>query len=243
MAIILETRQLTKRFGELAAVKDLSFQVEEGQIFGIAGPNGAGKTTLFNVISGVYTGTGGILFQGRPIHGRRPHQICRMGLTRTFQTPAVFSSLTVYQNVLVGAHFGDPGSSGFATEDDNIRDVIQMVGLTGKEDVTATHLSLFDKKMTMLGAALATRPRLLMLDEPIGGLSPIEIERSVETFTRIRQELGVTLVVIEHLMKFLMSFSDTMMILHNGENICIGTPAEVACHRQVVDVYLGADYA
>lgn len=239
MPVILETRQITKRFGELIAVKDLSFSVKEKEIFGIAGPNGAGKTTLFNLITGFYTGSGEIYFQGARIDRLRPFQVCHRGIARTFQIPSVFSTLSVYDNVRVGAHFGNKNPD----KHEVIRDILDFIGLTGKQDIEARHLSLFDKKLTMLAAALATEPKLLMLDEPIGGLSPTEINKSVEIFKRINQELGITLIIIEHLMKVLMGISHRMMILHNGENICIGSPEEVAQDKQVIEVYLGAEYA
>lgn len=239
MSVILEVKQLTKHFGELAAVNNLSFEVEKGEIFGIAGPNGAGKTTLFNVISGVYSGTGEIIFEGQHINGLRPYQICHKGLVRTFQIPTVFSTMTLYDNVRVGAHFGNHSQD----EDEIVRDTLDFVGLKGKENVEVRHLSLYDKKLTMLAAVLATRPRLLMLDEPIAGLSPWEIQQSVSLFKRINQEFGVTLVVIEHLMKVLMGVSQRLMILHNGEKISIGSPEEVAKDKKVIEVYLGAEYA
>lgn len=239
MAAILEVRGLTKRFGELAAVNNLSFEVEKGEIFGIAGPNGAGKTTLFNVISGIYSGTGEVIFEGRRINGLRPFQICRLGLVRTFQIPTLFSTLSVYDNVRVGAHFGTDRHN----EEEVIRDALDIVGLSGKETVEARHLCLFDKKLTMLAAALATQPRLLMLDEPVGGLSPTEIQQSITLFRRVNQEMGITLIVIEHLMSVLMGISNRLMILHNGEKISFGSPEEVAKDKQVIEVYLGAEYA
>ncbi len=239
MATILEARHLTKRFGELAAVNDLSFEVEEGEIFGIAGPNGAGKTTLFNVISGVYSGSGEIIFDGQHLNRLRPYQVCRKGLARTFQIPTVFSTLTVYQNVRIGAHFGNRSKH----KEKVIEQVLDFVGLKEKEGAKAEALRLFDKKLLMVAAALATGPRLLMLDEPVGGLSPSEIEQSVALFRRINEELGITLIVIEHLMKVLMGISQRMMIIHNGQKISTGTPEAVANDEQVIEVYLGAEYA
>jgi len=240
MPAILEVRQVTKRFGQLAAVNNLSFEVEEGEVFGIAGPNGAGKTTLFNLISGLYSGEGEIIFEGQRINGLRPYQICRKGLVRTFQIPTVFSTMSVYDNVRVGAHFGSDYRD---DEDSIIRNVLDLVGLKGKESVEAKHLSLFDKKLTMLAATLATHPRLLMLDEPIAGLSPLEIQQSVALFKKINKELGITLIVIEHLMNVLMEISHRLMILHNGEKISIGSPEEVAKDKRVIEVYLGAERA
>lgn len=239
MPNILETKEVTKRFGQLAAVKDLSFEVEEKEIFGIAGPNGAGKTTLFNVITGNYPAVGEIYFLGKRIDRLRPFQICLLGIARTFQIPSVFSTLTVYDNIRIGAHFGNH----IRDEKHTIQEVLQFVGLSDKQNTLSKHLSLFDKKLTMVGAALATHPKLLMLDEPIGGLSPWEIKLSIDLFKRINHELGITLIVIEHLMKFLMELSNRMMILYNGQKICVGLPEEVAQDKQVVDVYLGADYA
>jgi len=239
MPNILETKQVTKRFGELAAVKDLSFEVEGGEIFGIAGPNGAGKTTLFNVISGNYSASGEIYFLGERIDRLRPFQVCLKGVARTFQIPSVFSTLTVYDNIRVGAHFGNHVKD----EKNIIKEVLQFVGLSEKRNILTKHLPLFDKKLTMVAAALATHPKLLMLDEPIGGLSPWEIKQSIDLFKRINRELGITLIVIEHLMKVLMEISKRMMILHNGEKIRIGIPEEVAKDKQVIEVYLGADYA
>lgn len=239
MPNILETKEITKRFGQLAAVKDLSFEVEEKEIFGIAGPNGAGKTTLFNVINGNYSATGEILFLGKRIDRLRPYQVCLRGIARTFQIPSVFSTLTVYDNIRVGAHFGNHERD----EKNTINEILQFIGLSEKKNTLSKHLSLFDKKITMVGAALATHPRLLMLDEPIGGLSPWEIRQSIDLFKRINKELGITLIVIEHLMKFLMELSNRMMILHNGQKICVGLPEEVSKDKQVIDVYLGAEYA
>ena len=239
MATILEGQHITKRFGQLAAVDDLSFRVEEGEIFGIAGPNGAGKTTLFNVLSGVYSGSGEIVFDGHQINRLRPYQICRRGLARTFQITTVFSTLTVYENVKVGAYFGNTA----ANTEETIKQALAFVGLKGRENTVAGRLRLFEKKLTMVAAALATGPRLLMLDEPVGGLSPAEIEQSMALFRRINGELGITLIVIEHLMKVLMGISQRMMIIHNGRKIRTGTPEEVANDKQVIEVYLGAEYA
>lgn len=239
MTTILEGQHITKRFGQLAAVDDLSFKVEEGEIFGIAGPNGAGKTTLFNVLSGVYSGSGEIVFDGHQINRLRPYQICRRGLARTFQITTVFSTLTVYENVKVGAYFGNTA----ANTEETIKQALAFVGLKGRENTVAGRLRLFEKKLTMVAAALATGPRLLMLDEPVGGLSPAEIEQSMALFRRINGELGITLIVIEHLMKVLMGISQRMMIIHNGRKIRTGTPEEVANDKQVIEVYLGAEYA
>jgi branched-chain amino acid transport system ATP-binding protein len=236
MTEILKVNQITKHFGELTAIKDLSFEVEEQEIFGIAGPNGAGKTTLFNVITGFYRSSGDIIFDGRSIRGLRPHQICRRGICRTFQIPQLFLTLPVVQNVKVGAHFGIRTHQ---DERERIREAIGLVGLQGKEDVIAANLNLYDKKLTMIAAAVATKPKLLLLDEPVGGLSPTESRQFITLIQQINQELGLTIVVIEHLMKVLTEISQRLMILHNGEKICIGPPQGVTKDKRVIEIYLG----
>lgn len=234
---ILEVKNVTQRFGELAAVKDLSFEVAEGEIFGIAGPNGAGKSTLFNSITGFYRYTGDIIFDGKSIAGLRPHQVCHRGLARTFQIPQLFLTMTVLDNLKVGAHFSKRPEW---DESRNIREVIEFLELTGKENIITSHLNLYDKKLTMLGNALVTRPKLLMVDEPIGGLSPTETKDFMAIFKRINQEWGITMIIIEHLMKVLTELSARMMIIHNGSKIILGLPEEVCCDQKVIDIYLGS---
>ena len=237
---MLEVKSVTKHFGHLAAVNNLSFEVEEGEIFGIAGPNGAGKTTLFNLIAGTYPCSGEIVFRGERINGLRPHRICEKGVARTFQVPLVFSSLTVYQNVETGVHFGNQE---LEDEEKSVSETLEFVGLKAKADIEARHLRLFDKKMTMLAAALATKPKLLLVDEPAGGLNPAEIKQTISLFRQINEELGITVIVIEHLMKVLMGISQKLMILNEGEKICTGSPEIVAKDSRVIEVYLGAHYA
>ncbi|MBW2056155.1 MAG: ATP-binding cassette domain-containing protein [Deltaproteobacteria bacterium] len=224
------------RFGNLLALNSVSFDVAEGEVFGIAGPNGAGKTTLFNVITGFYRGTGKILFGGGEIQGLQPHQICHRGIARTFQLPNIFASLTVYQNIRFGAHFGNPGSP---TKDKEIEEILELTELEEKRDLRTRSIDLFAKKKTMLASAVATKPKLLLLDEPIGGLNPDEIDHFLNLIGRVRVELGVTFMIIEHLMEYLMELSDRLMILDFGEKICIGTPSTVARDKRVVEVYLG----
>ena len=233
---ILQVNNVTQCFGQLVAVKDLSFEVEKGEIFGIAGPNGAGKTTLFNLVTGFYRGSGDIIFDGRSIRGLRPHQICHRGIASTFQIPELFLTLPIVENVKVGVHFGGRGAH---DERECINEAISFVGLQGKENVIAANLNLFDKKLTMLAAALATKPKLLLLDEPISGLSPTEAREYMTLIQRTKKELGLTIIVIEHLMKVLTEISQRLMILHNGEKICIGPPKEVTKDKRVIEVYLG----
>ena len=233
---ILQVTKVTKSFGELTAVKDLSFEVEKGEIFGIAGPNGAGKSTLFNVITGFYQGSGDIVFDNVNIARFKPYQICQKGIARTFQIPQLFFTMPVVKNVKVGAHFGVRGAH---DERERINEAINFVGLQGKENIIAANLNLFDKRLTMLAAALATKPKLLLLDEPIGGLSPTEVNQSMTLFQKINKELGLTIIIIEHLMKVLTELSQRLLILQNGERICIGAPQEVTKDKRVIEVYLG----
>jgi len=233
--VILQVEKANKRFGELVAVKDVSFEVEKGEIFGIAGPNGSGKTTLFNLISGMLRGSGNIVLDNQNISGLRPDQICQKGIARTFQIPVVFPTLTVSRNVEVGAYFGTQGTQ---REKGIINEVINFVGLQGKENVVAAGIDLFSKKMTMLAAALATKPKLLLLDEVVAGLSPTETSQFVELVGKINRELGITIMVIEHLMKVLTEICQRLMIIHYGEQICIGPPKEVTENSRVREIYL-----
>jgi len=233
--VILHVEKAHKHFGELVAVKDVSFEVEKGEIFGIAGPNGSGKTTLFNLISGMLRGSGNIVFDNQNISGLRPDQICQKGIARTFQIPVVFPTLTVSRNVEVGAYFGTQGTQ---REKGIINEVINFVGLQGKENVVAAGIDLFSKKMTMLAAALATKPKLLLLDEVVAGLSPTETSQFVELVGKINRELGITIMVIEHLMKVLTEICQRLMIIHYGEQICIGPPKEVTENSRVREIYL-----
>ena len=235
---ILEVKHITQQFGELRAVDDVTFDVEEGEIFGIAGPNGAGKSTLFNMITGFYHYTGEILFQKENIIKLRPHQICHKGIARTFQIPQLFLTLPVYENLKVGAHFGARADNGHDEEQD-IKDVVELLELNGKEHIISSHLSLYDKKLTMLGVAMATKPKLLLIDEPIGGLSPMETKQFMELVQKINKELGLTIIIIEHLMTVLTALSNRMMIIENGRRIALDTPEKVCCDERVIEVYLG----
>ena len=215
----------------------LSFQVKKGEILGIAGPNGAGKTTLFNVITCFYHGSGEIIFDNHRIDRLRPDQIALLGIARTFQIPQLFDSMTIGQNVEVGAHFGARGSK---NEEKIIGESLSFVGLSGKGEIPVAKLKLFDKKLTMIAAALATKPKLLLLDEPIAGLSPLEAEKFVEIIKKINTELDATSIIIEHLMSVLVDISQRLMILNNGQEICTGPPEEVCKNPEVIEALLGA---
>jgi branched-chain amino acid transport system ATP-binding protein len=238
--MILECNSVSKYFGSLAAVNKVSFSIEEGEIFGIAGPNGSGKTTLFNLITGVYPFEGSIKFQNREISGLKSHTICHQGIARTFQIPQLFSTLSVYDNIRVGAQFG---ANGRRAPLEIIDEVMDFVGLKGRENMVAANLKLLDKKLTMMAVALATNPKLLILDEPMGGLSPQEIGHSIEMIKKVNGERGITVIIIEHFMKVLTELSKRMIVLVSGTEICFGTPQEVTKDKKVIECYLGASHA
>ncbi len=243
---LLALEHVTQRFGQLVAVNDLSFEVEEGEVFGIAGPNGAGKTTVFNLISGFLHGSGRIFFAGRRIDGLPPHRITHLGVARTFQLPQPFQSMTVVQNLRVGEHFGAGGHSDGHQRTSpwqNLSELIAFLGLEGKEAQPVSTLKLYDKKLTVLGAALATRPRLLLLDEMLGGLSAIEAEASLTLIERLNREWGLTIVMIEHLMSALTRTCRRLMILNYGECLRLGEPREVMEDPNVVECLVGTKHA
>ncbi|MCX8062199.1 MAG: ABC transporter ATP-binding protein [Anaerolineales bacterium] len=227
------TQDISKSFGKLVALSNVSFEVEEGEIFGIAGPNGAGKSTLFNVITGIYPPTSGkIFFEGREITNSKPDHICHLGIARTFQIPTAFHTLSVYDNLRVGAIFG-------AKRPRNADEVLELLGLQGVRDRPARNLDLYTTKLVMLGAALATDCKLLMLDEPMAGFSMVEISNFVEILRRINQEKRITIIIIEHLLDILISLTKRMLILSDGQVLYLGDSAGVAKDRRVVEVYLG----
>jgi len=235
---ILKVDKVTQRFGALAAVKDLSFELEEGEILGIAGPNGAGKSTLFNSITGFYRYSGDIYFNNEKITGLKPHQICHKGIARTFQIPELFLTLPLHDNLKVGAHFGVK-TRGAEEEEGIIEGVRELLELGGREDTVAANLNLFDKKLTMVAAALVTKPKLLLVDEPTAGLSPTETREFIDLFKKINKELGLSIIIIEHLMKVITELSQRLLIMENGVKITIGSPEEVTKDEKVIEIYLG----
>lgn len=238
--VILRTRKLTKYFGGLAAIKEVDLEVRRGEIFGLIGPNGAGKTTLFNLISGVYLPDGGTIeFQGRGFTGiRRPHQVCQLGIGRTFQVVKPFGSLTVLENVMIGVFSKVRGADQAKRE---ASEILDGVGMGGKKRMMARSLTLPDRKRLEFARALATRPDLLLLDEVMAGLTPSEVDETLVLIRKIR-ERGVTFFVVEHVMHAIMSLSDRIAILHHGEKIMEGTPQEVAKDKRVIKAYLGKEY-
>jgi branched-chain amino acid transport system ATP-binding protein len=241
---LLECREVTKRFGALVAVNQLSFELRRGDVLGIGGPNGAGKTTLFDVISGfVPADAGSVLLEGRSLQGLRPHAVCHRGVARTFQLNAAFNSLTVYENVLAAAHFGRrrlplSSISFHAAAVETAEEMLAFTGLENRRKQLAGSLPVIDRKRVMIAAALATQPRCLLMDEPVGGLSPKEIEEMMALVTAIRKR-DIAIILIEHVMRFLMSLSTRILVMHHGECLFLGEPAAMAQDERVAEVYLG----
>jgi len=241
---LLVCRNVSKHFGALTAVNNLSFELMPGEVLGIGGPNGAGKTTLFEAISGLNPASAGeILFQGRNITNLRPEALCHAGIARTFQLNAGFDSLTVRGNVQVAAYFGRrnrliPGIRIGRDVEALVDEALAAVGLTGKDDQIVGRLPVLDRKLLMLAGALASQPTLLLMDEPVGGLNPKEIDHVMGVVRAIAAR-GITIILIEHVMRFLVQLSSRVLIMHHGEKIYEGRPEGLIQDRNVVDVYLG----
>ncbi len=234
---ILEIEHLKKCFGGLSATSNVDFHVEQGEILGLIGPNGAGKTTLFNLISGALRpDSGSIAFKGRNIAGLKPHKITRMGIARTFQAVKIFSKMSVSQNIALAYYFGRDKSPDRATEE--IGGILDFVGLAGMGGLRAMDLILANQKRLEVARALATEPDLLLLDEVMAGLNPTEVAEAMELVRKIRDR-GITVIMIEHVMKAIMSICDRVIVLHHGEKVAEGKPDEIVRNRTVIEVYLG----
>ena len=251
---ILEAKKISKNFGGLQAINRLSFAVEKGHIFSIIGPNGAGKTTAINLITGVYPpASGEIYFEGRKLYKKRPYQVARMGIARTFQNVQMFHNMTVRENVMVGLH--TKSRCGFlqclmhtpqvSKEEEIIRDktdrVLEFLGLDSKADQLAAGLAYGDQKRLEIARSLAAEPRLLFLDEPVAGLNLQETKEMSRTILKI-SEKGITIVLVEHDMNLIMGISDTITVLNYGEKIAEGDSEEIQNNPMVIEAYLGKEF-
>ncbi|MEX0760731.1 MAG: ABC transporter ATP-binding protein [Tistlia sp.] len=236
---LFEAEGVTKRFGGLTAVSAVDFRVEAGEIVGLIGPNGAGKTTFFNVISGfLKPDEGDVRFEGASILGHKPSDICKRGMTRTFQIVKPFAEMTVTDNVLVGA-FNHRRDAGRARE--KAREVLALVGLEPQADKLGSELTVGGRKRVELAKALATEPKLMLLDEVMAGLTPSEVAGMIEVLGRVR-DAGVTMVIVEHVMQVIMNLSDRIYVLHHGVAISEGTPEQIIADPEVTKAYLGDSF-
>lgn len=240
MGEVLVVRGLSKRFGGLRAVQDLSFSVEEGQTVALIGPNGAGKTTSFNLITGYYRpDAGSIVAFGHELVGLRPYDVCARGLARTFQVARPFGKMTVLANVMTGAFLRDKNMK---IAQERADEAIEFVGLLSKANSLACDLTTIDQRRLEMARALATEPRLLLLDEAMAGLNPAEVDQAVALVGQLSSR-GLTIVIVEHVMRAIMAVAEHIVVLDHGQKIAEGTPKEIAANPEVIRAYLGSGYA
>lgn len=240
MSIMLDAQNVTKTFGGLVALQKVGFHIEEEEILGLIGANGAGKTTAFNIITGFHKADSGLIkFMGEDISGLSPSHICKKGIARTFQTLRPFLNVSVIDNITCGALCR---TNSLDISKQEASKIIQWIGLNRKQDTLVRSLTLFERKLVEIGRALATRPRLLLVDEAAAGLNPTEIKLFAQLVREIRGS-GVTLVLVEHVMRFVMEVSERIVVLDYGCKIAEGTPEEVSRNEKVIKAYLGEPYA
>ena len=240
-AMLLEVKSLVKEFGGLVANADISLELKQGEIVGLIGPNGAGKTTLFNCVAGYYKPTSGkIFFDGKEITGWPPHRVAKMGIARTFQAMKIMPLLTVEENIMVGA-FCRTANRQNATMD--AREILELVDLAGEAQAFPPELPIATQKRIELARALATKPKLLMLDEVAAGLNPLETKEIIGTLKRIKEERNLSLFLTEHVMEFIMTISERVIVMAAGGKIAEGAPEQVAREDKVIEAYLGERYA
>jgi len=237
--ILLEVENVSKAFGGVLAINRVSFTLNEGEILGLIGPNGSGKTTMFNLINGLLNpDRGNIRFNGKDITGMAPYKICQCGIARTFQLVKPFSRITTLENVMVGRFHGCEQARNMKQARTEAKKILALTGLANEHVPNAGSLSLINRKRLEIARALATKPKLLLLDEMMCGLNPVEIENAVKLVMQIRDS-GITLIVVEHVMKVIMEISDRVIVLNTGEKIADGTPQDVAGNNDVIKAYLG----
>lgn len=238
MATLIRCVDVTKYFGGLPALKNINLEIEANEIRAIIGPNGAGKTTLFNVVNGVYKPSAGkIFFDGKDITGRPPHEIFKLGISRTLQIPRPFKDLTVWENVLAGGLFNERVDR---TElEKHVSTLLDRLGLAEKSEMKAGLLNLQERKKVELARALASKPRVLMVDEYMSGLNTAEVEEAVDLFRDLRREYGLTIVWVEHVISAVASLADKVTVLNQGAKLAEGRPEEVVMDQEVVEAYLG----
>ena len=237
---MLQGEKITKRFGGLVAVSRLDFEIGEGEVVGLIGPNGSGKTTLFNVISGLYTPEEGTLtFRGRRIEGRKPYEVSKMGIGRTFQIVKPLLTMTVLENIAIGALYGREGARDMKSALAKSEEILRFTGLEKRRDVLAENLKLADRKRLEIARAMATRPEILLLDEVFAGLNETEIDEAIRLVKGIQQKFGTTIFIIEHVLKAIMKTCGRVIVINFGEKIAEGTPEEVTRNSGVIEAYLG----